>query len=80
MDFDEWTWRKKISLKTVSDAIGICGVTLSQIKNRKVSPQLHTALMIYEYSDREITLEDLLPEEKKDRIKKVTPYNSDQQT
>jgi len=75
MDFDEWVWRRKITLKKIGDETGICPATLSHIKNRKIVPKLDTALMLSAYSDGEISLNDLLPDSHQGKVKKVGAYN-----
>jgi len=74
MDLDEWLWRKRLTIKQVAKETEICPATLSHIKNKKISPNLQTALTLREYSNGEIELLELLPKNKSEKIKKVCSY------
>lgn len=62
MDLDEYCWRKRITLIEISKKTGICAPTLSHLKNLKVTPNLMTALKLYEFSKGEISYVEMLPE------------------
>lgn len=70
MDLDEYVWRRKVTLKKMSEETGICAVTLSQLRNFKVTPKLDTALKIHEVTNGEVSYLEMLPPEARKKIEK----------
>ena len=70
MDLDEYVWRNRITLGSISEKTKISVNTLSNIKTKKIVPKLDTAIKLHMFTNGEVTFEEMLPLETTDRIKK----------
>lgn len=77
MDFDEFVWRYRKTLLEISEETGIHALTLSNIKRFKSSPKLETALILYEYCEGKVKLEEMLPSKQRDRVEKFIQEKRD---
>lgn len=70
MNFDEYVWRNKLTLKKVSDETGVCYNTLIEIRANKRSPRLETALILHKFSGEQIDLIEMVEKGKVEQLKK----------
>ena len=71
----EWMTDHGLYDQQISDAIGITRPYINRIRNGEVHPNLETALLIWNFTNREIAIEELLPKAKRpsSAAKRVVP-------
>jgi|GEM_PF-2614509 len=71
MDLDEWLWRNKCTRRKIARAIGIHHQTIFNILSKTRTPALFTAIAIEKFTNGAVTIEELLNEEDREKLKKV---------
>jgi transcriptional regulator with XRE-family HTH domain len=61
MDLAAWMAERGLTDQAVADEVGVTRPYITRIRNGVVHPNLGTALRIWDYVNREIDLEYLLP-------------------
>ncbi len=72
MLLDEWFWRKKITKRKFAKDIGLHPQTAFRLIERESTPTLFTALAIEKYTDKEVTLFELLSEKDRNKYFHIT--------
>ena len=62
MKLDDWIWRNRIQYRAFAREIGVSPSVLTNIAKRKQKPRLDIALLIYHYTNNEVSINDMLPE------------------
>lgn len=70
MDLDEYVWRRRVTLKTISKETGIHPNTLSLIRNLKITPSLDTALRLAAFTKGEVDYLEMLPTKVRKKVEK----------
>ena len=71
MELDEFMWRKKLTVRSFSEILGCCALTVHNARNKKVSPKMLLAYKIMNYTDGCVTLDELLSTKDIEEIKKI---------
>lgn len=77
MYLDEWFWRKKITKRQFAKDIGVHPGTIFTTIEREHTPTLFTALAIEKYTNREVTLFELLSEKDRNKYLHITLQEDD---
>ncbi len=70
MDIDEYCWRNRMSLRKLAIKVGCTEASILKYKHGKGSPSLLIAMKIVKTSGGDITLEELLGKNDKEKLKK----------
>jgi len=66
MDLDEYLWRNKMSQRVFAEKVDVNSVTIFNLKNFKVIPNLLTAMKIFKFTDGQVTFHEMVsPVERK---------------
>jgi len=70
MELYQFIWKRKITSKTLADELECSPNAIGNLKNRKSSPSLLTALKMEKYSEGQLVLTDLLSNDDAEKYKK----------
>jgi len=69
MDVDIYVWQKRTTLKKMSEKIGVSMTCMSGLKRKVTSPHLLVAIKLIKESEGEISMEELLTDADKKKLK-----------
>jgi hypothetical protein len=83
MNFEDYLWYHKLTNKEASIALGLDYASVANLKKRNRVPRLDTAMLVHEYTNGEVSLDEMMPEghmkafkEKRSRVqKKILGYS-----
>lgn len=73
MDLTTWMVKNHVVDSMIANELGIDRPYVNKIRNGAVHPSLGTALKIWDYTKREIAIEQLLPKHMRPKIKRPLP-------
>jgi DNA-binding XRE family transcriptional regulator len=68
MDLNSWMARHNVVDQTIAEAIGVTRPYINRVRNGGVHPSLGVALAIWDYTKREIDIEQLLPKHSRPKL------------
>ena len=68
MDLDTYAWQKRISIKKIAEDTGLCPLTLGHIRALKRMPRMDTAMRLFEYTNGEISLFEMMPKKDLEKL------------
>lgn len=80
MDLDEWMWRNKCSIREIAEGTGLSMQTIFNLKRKSKSPTLNTGVAVCIFTNNEVQIQDLIPEEDKKTILNVKTFERKNET
>lgn len=71
MDIDTYLWQARRTQESLAEEVGITPASILKYKQRRITPNLYTALKLVAASNGQIDLQKLLKQEEEEHLLKI---------